>query len=331
MKENKLWYNASAADWNEAMPLGNGILGMTVFITAATGYKTDLNPKDVCRDTINKAISAGYDELRRDTVEYFSEMMGRATISFPESGTKSDVPTNLRLAEPENDIGLTELYYNFGRYLLISPTDGKQVTVCASPTMDASIIRELFEFNIEAAEVLGRDADFVKELKEKVEKLPPLRIGQLGQIMEWSEDFEEFEPGHRNISNLYGLHPGNEIRQSTPELFAAARKTIERRLAHGGGHQGWSCAWIINFFARLADGNAAHENFLALLKNSTLPDAWPAGEFKGFIARGGLTVSAKWEKGKVVRAEVIGKDGQSFRVKLNGKMIEAVGKFEYTA
>ncbi len=507
---------------------------LTVFITAATAYKTDLNPKDVCRDTIDKAIAAGYDELRRDNIEYFSEMMGRATISFPESGTKEDVPTNLRLAEPENDIGLTELYYNFGRYLLISssrgklpanlqgiwaheylppwsadfhininlqmnywfaevcnlpelltpffnyihmiakagehtarvaygcpgwvthhstnpwgytslganpiwgiftpagawclrhvkerflhsgdkeilrefyddirgaseffcaylvkdprngwlvtspasspensfisPTDGKQVTVCAGPTMDASIIRELFEFNIEAAEILGRDADFVKELKEKVQKLPPLRIGRLGQVMEWSEDFEEFEPGHRHISNLYGLHPGNEIRQSTPELFAAARKTIERRLAHGGGHQGWSRAWIINFFARLADGNAAHENFLALLKRSTLPnmfdnhppfqidgnfggtagvaemlmqshdgcvdllpalpDAWSAGEFNGFIARGGLTVSAKWEKGKVVFAEIVGKDGQPFRVKLNGEMIDAVGRFDYTA
>ena len=196
----------------------------------------------------------------------------------------------------------------------------------------------------------------------------PLRIGKYGQVMEWPEEFEEAEPGHRHISHLYGLYPAAEIRQSTPELFEAAKVTLQRRLASGGGHTGWSRAWIINFFARLADGNAAYENILALLKKSTLPnmfdnhppfqidgnfggtagvtemllqshdgciellpalpDAWQEGCFEGLMARGGFTVSAQWKDGKVVHCKVSGKEGKAFKARINGKMIEAVGFFE---
>ena len=188
--------------------------------------------------------------------------------------------------------------------------------------------------------------------------------------MEWSEDFEEWEPGHRHISHLYGLHPANEITQSTPEYFAAARKTIERRLANGGGHTGWSRAWIINFFARLLDGNTAYDNIVALFKNSTLPnmfdnhppfqidgnfggtagiaemllqshdgyidvlpalpEAWPAGEFEGFVARGGFKVSAKWEAGEVVSCTITSPGNKHFRVKINGRIAEGVGNYTYT-
>jgi alpha-L-fucosidase 2 len=91
--------------------------------------------------------------------------------------------------------------------------------------------------------------------------------------MEWSEDYEEPEPGHRHISHLFALHPGSEITQhSTPELARAARTTLERRLAHGGGHTGWSRAWIINFWARLGDGNQAHANLMELMKQSLAPN-----------------------------------------------------------
>ena len=135
----------------------------------------------------------------------------------------------------------------------------------ARPTMDTSIVRELFRFNIDAARALGTDEDFARKLEDLEAQLTPLRIGKRGTILEWSEDFEEAEPGHRHMSHLYGLYPAAEITRSTPDTFEAARKTIERRLACGGGHTGWSRAWIINFFARLGDGEAAHENFIALL------------------------------------------------------------------
>ena len=100
-------------------------------------------------------------------------------------------------------------------------------------------------------------------------------IGRHGQIQEWSEDYDEPEPGHRHISQLFALHPGDQITmRGTPELAHAARATIERRLAHGGGHTGWSRAWIINFWARLEDGEQAYENYQALLAKSTLPNLW---------------------------------------------------------
>ena len=82
--------------------------------------------------------------------------------------------------------------------------------------------------------------------------------------MEWIKEYKEYEPGHRHISHLFGLYPATQISPNTPELFTAARKTIDYRLAHGGGHTGWSRAWIINFFARLEDGEKAYENLVAL-------------------------------------------------------------------
>jgi alpha-L-fucosidase 2 len=236
--------------------------------------------------------------------------------------------------------------------------------------MDTSIIRELLQFNVDAANALGQDREFAEKLKGILSQLKPLQIGKYGQLLEWSEDFEEWEPGHRHISHLYGLHPANEITQSTPEYFAAARKTIERRLANGGGHTGWSRAWIINFFARLLDGNTAYDNIVALFKNSTLPnmfdnhppfqidgnfggtagitemllqshdgfidilpalpDAWSSGEFNGLMARGGFQVSAKWEEGKVVSCTVTSHGNKPFRVKINGRMAEGVGNYSYT-
>jgi alpha-L-fucosidase 2 len=140
-------------------------------------------------------------------------------------------------------------------------------------TMDTQIIRENFSHCIAAAELLDCDEELCAAWRNAREKLPANRVGQHGQLMEWSEDYDEPEPGHRHVSHLYALHPGCQITpSSTPDLAVAARKTLERRLAHGGGHTGWSRAWIVNFFARLHDGEKAYENLHALLARSTLPN-----------------------------------------------------------
>ncbi len=95
-----------------------------------------------------------------------------------------------------------------------------------------------------------------------------LKIGADGRLLEWAEDFKEVDPGHRHVSHLYALHPGRQITLSkTPTLAAAAQKSLEERLKHGGGLPGWSAAWIINLWARLEDGNSAYGMLSDQMKN----------------------------------------------------------------
>ena len=148
--------------------------------------------------------------------------------------------------------------------------DGQAATVCLSPSMDIQLLREFFTSYLQLLKELNRH-DLEAEINEYLEKLPPIQIGNYGQIMEWHEDYDEIEIGHRHISQLFALYPGRHIQYSeTPELIEAAYQTLQRRLSHGGGHTGWSCAWIIHFFARLHKGEEAFDTLLKLLKNSTL-------------------------------------------------------------
>jgi alpha-L-fucosidase 2 len=154
--------------------------------------------------------------------------------------------------------------------------DGSVGHLCMGPTMDSQIIRELFTHTRDAARALGQtdgDDELLTRIDAALPKLPPNQIGRHGQLMEWPEDYDEPEPGHRHISHLFGLHPGTQISPATtPELAAAATKTLERRLAHGGGHTGWSLAWMVNFYARLREAEHAHDAVLRLLRQSTLPN-----------------------------------------------------------
>ncbi|MBQ6363136.1 MAG: glycoside hydrolase family 95 protein [Lachnospiraceae bacterium] len=175
--------------------------------------------------------------------------------------------------------------------------DGTQGRVCANSTIDVSILREFLEDYLAASEVLGTGDPEIKCKAQKIlDLLPPLRIGKHGQIMEWEQDYDEAEPGHRHISQLYGLFPGREISpRRTPELAKAALATIRRRLTYGGGHTGWSCAWLIGLYAKLGEAQLAEEMLHKLLRESTAPnlmDTHPLGNGAVFQIDGNLGACA---------------------------------------
>ena len=152
-------------------------------------------------------------------------------------------------------------------YLMEDWTEGR---VTAGSTMDNTILKELLEDFLKISEVLGICDEVAEKAKEILPKIHGLQIGKHGQIMEWREDYDEIEPGHRHISQLFALYPGREISpDKTPEFARAAEVTLKRRLENGGGHTGWSCAWIIAYYARLHQGNLAMKYLTHLLKYST--------------------------------------------------------------
>jgi len=222
--------------------------------------------------------------------------------------------------------------------------------------MSQEIVYDLLTNVVRTAGILGIEPEFRARAEAARQRLAPLGIGKHGQIQEWSQDFDEPDPGHRHMSQLFALHPGKQITlRGTPELAAAARKTLERRLANGGGHTGWSRAWIINFWARLEEAELAHENVMALLRKSTLsnlfdthppfqidgnfggtagiaemllqshageiallpalPKAWPDGQARGLRARGGLEVSMAWKGGRPVSAALIARGSGTHRIR----------------
>lgn len=223
--------------------------------------------------------------------------------------------------------------------------EGEIGSLCMGPTMDTEIVQELFSGYLELAEQAAADPYLVETLAVELSHLRPLEIGRHGQIVEWSHDFEETEPGHRHISQLFALCPGTAIRpEKTPDLAAAAERTLERRLSHGGGHTGWSKAWIALLFARLHRGEDAWENFCGLLSNSTqenlldshppfqidgnfggcaalaemlvqdfgdeilllpaLPEALLSGSLEGVSLKCGGSLRMKWIGGHLVEAEI---------------------------
>lgn len=256
----------------------------------------------------------------------------------------------------------------------ILPT-GERGACCIGPTMDNQILRHFFIGCLGAAAELGEETGkctvegiddmeaFLVHLSEIKERLMPTRVGSQGTILEWMEEYGEAEPGHRHISHLYGLFPSDEITMDgTPALAAAARKTLENRLSHGGGHTGWSRAWIMNHYAKLWDGEKFYDNLEKMLENSTypnmfdkhppfqidgnfgassaiaqalvqsnqervvllpaLPEEWACGSVKGLRLVGNAEIDLSWKDGKLQTCAVRAFSDYSTKIKYADKVLQ---------
>ena len=161
-------------------------------------------------------------------------------------------------------------------YYVLSPSlspensyylDGKVCHISKGCAMDSEILYDLFNSYLEVRRILNKRNDF-KALNIR-NNLLPLRVGVNGQIVEWNKDYLEVDKGHRHISQLYGLYPSEIINELKPELFKAAKRTIELRLSNGGGGTGWSKAWIMCMLARLNDGKGFNKCFKEFIDKST--------------------------------------------------------------
>ncbi len=233
---------------------------------------------------------------------------------------------------------------------------GEKGALCMAPTMDSMLVRQLVNEYLEGKKLVDSLAEEEENrLRVMVNQLPEVQIGKDGRILEWYKEVEELEPGHRHISHMYGLHPGYEILEESEDLFEAASKTIDSRLAHKGGHTGWSKAWLSCFMSRLKRGEDLNKNLFEMKQKSildnlldihppfqidgnfgfaeavieglvqshgpyieilpALPKEWVSGHIQGLVLRGGIFADIHWNDGRLKECNLTAKEDIEIKVK----------------
>lgn len=239
----------------------------------------------------------------------------------------------------------------FGQYLVTNPSvspensyldsHGEKGVLCEGSTIDIQIIDAILNVFESAIQKLNITHPLSERVKATQARLPPMKISDVGYLQEWALDYAEVEPGHRHTSHLWALYPGNTITPAKNSALATAcGMVLRRRAQNGGGHTGWSRAWLINLHARLLETHECKEHLDQLLAESTLPnllDSHPPfqidgnfgggagivemlvqshepgiirllpacpegwkGVIRGVRARGGFELDFSWENGRVV-------------------------------
>ena len=289
--------------------------------------------------TLDKAFLEKTYPILKASTEFYMDWL----IPDPETGKLLSGPS----VSPENKF--------------VAP-DGSISKICMGPSHDQQVIWQLFENFIDASKALGMESNFLQQVIKSQSELAMTKIGSDGRLMEWNEEFEEVELGHRHISHLFALHPGYQIDVvNTPELALAAKKSLDFRIENGGGHTGWSAAWLINQYARLGEAENAQHSLNTVLKKSTspnlfglhppfqmdanfgaaagiaemllqsqsgairllpaLPKDWENGEVKGLSARGGFVVDLRWTSQELVSIRIYSKKGGTCNLEYKGKKI----------
>ena len=232
-------------------------------------------------------------------------------------------------------------------------------TICEGPAMDRQLLKDLFGICAEIAGILGKDEDFRSSVLDAESRLSPMKIGKHGQLQEWLDDWDSPEDHHGHISHLYGAFPSSQINpKDTPELFSAAKKSLEFRGLHGG----WPGAWQISHWARFEDSDRAHKTLTdyvmkglsgnlfnarrvfqidanlgatagiaeMLLQSHlgelrllpALPDQWATGSVTGLRGRGGFEVDMYWKQGALTKARVLSLLGNTAVIRYGNTSIE---------